>query len=312
MIRAAAIGLCLAAGTAGAVELELPQGAQLGISQDSSPDSYALPTARVTDGVLPVELVSGAVSRRAWRIESVGVTTLQLYAPLAAQLEAAGFETVFACETETCGGFDFRFETEILPAPDMHVNLSDFRFVSTRRTSEAGAEYVAVLVSRSSAAGYVQIISVSPAGSPAVVVVSNPISPAQPDTETARKTSIGAALETRGFVILDDLTFETGSSDLGPGSYASLAELAAFLNAHPGSRVALVGHTDAQGQLDRNIALSKRRASSVRARLVADHDVNASQVDAEGMGYLAPVATNRSAEGRETNRRVEAVLLDTE
>jgi OOP family OmpA-OmpF porin len=75
--------------------------------------------------------------------------------------------------------------------------------------------------------------------------------------------------------------------------------------------VALVGHTDAQGTLDNNIALSKKRATSVLNRLVEKHGVDANQLTAEGMGYLSPIASNLSAEGREANRRVEAVLLNT-
>ena len=88
--------------------------------------------------------------------------------------------------------------------------------------------------------------------------------------------------------------------------------LAAFLLADPARQVALVGHTDAVGALDGNIALSKRRAASVLERLATAYDVPRTQMTAEGMGYLAPLTTNRTSEGRDQNRRVEAVLLNTE
>ena len=77
-------------------------------------------------------------------------------------------------------------------------------------------------------------------------------------------------------------------------------------------RIALVGHTDATGSLEANVAVSRARAVSVRERLIADYGVDATQMDAEGMGYLAPVASNLTPDGRERNRRVEAVLLNVE
>ena len=47
-------------------------------------------------------------------------------------------------------------------------------------------------------------------------------------------------------------------------------------------------------------------------RLVSAHGVPRAQLDAEGMGYLSPIAPNLDAAGREANRRVEAVLLNSE
>ena len=94
---------------------------------------------------------------------------------------------------------------------------------------------------------------------------------------------------------------------LDPGTSAE--RLIARLDDLGAGRVALVGHTDAQGSLDANIALSKRRAQAVADRLVAGHGVARAQLQAEGMGWLAPVATNLTPEGREANRRVEAVVL---
>ena len=73
-----------------------------------------------------------------------------------------------------------------------------------------------------------------------------------------------------------------------------------------------MGHTDTVGGLEANVALSRRRAASVRDRLIERHGVPAEQLEAHGTGYLAPVAPNTTAEGREANRRVEAVLLETE
>ena len=110
-------------------------------------------------------------------------------------------------------------------------------------------------------------------------------------------------------MILSDLEFETGTSGLSAGPYPSLERLARLLTERSDLRLVLVGHTDAVGALEPNIALSRARAQSVRQRLIATYGVDANLIDAQGMGYLSPVASNLTAEGREKNRRVEAVLL---
>jgi len=91
--------------------------------------------------------------------------------------------------------------------------------------------------------------------------------------------------------------------------YASLADLAEYLASHADRRIVLVGHTDSSGTLVANISLSKRRAQAVRDRMISAYDLPPGQLDAEGMGYLSPVASNLTNAGREINRRVEAVLL---
>ena len=109
--------------------------------------------------------------------------------------------------------------------------------------------------------------------------------------------------------MLADLEFETGSADLGAGPYASLDDLATWLATNPSARIVLVGHTDAVGSLDANTSLSRRRATSVAERLVARFGTDPAQLQSAGAGYLSPVASNLTPEGRATNRRVEVVLL---
>lgn len=119
-------------------------------------------------------------------------------------------------------------------------------------------------------------------------------------------------LLTGGAVVLAGLDFGTGAVDLTEGRYGSLAALADWLGRNPDKTVVLVGHTDASGGLDANIAVSKRRAASVRARLIGVYGIPPNQVEAQGVGYLSPVASNLTEEGRQKNRRVEAVLTSTQ
>jgi OOP family OmpA-OmpF porin len=88
--------------------------------------------------------------------------------------------------------------------------------------------------------------------------------------------------------------------------------LAAYLIANPARQVVLVGHTDAVGSLESNITLSKRRAASVEARLEDEYGVPSAQLSADGVGFLSPLVSNLTEDGRNRNRRVEAVLISTE
>ncbi|TNF63674.1 MAG: OmpA family protein, partial [Rhodobacteraceae bacterium] len=167
------------------------------------------------------------------------------------------------------------------------------------------------LVSRSRTAGFIQVISVSAPGGEGLrpTVGAGGAEPVPAIDAPSAREGLAAQLLARGHAELPGLTFATGSATLSEGRYDSLAELAGFLTENPGASVVLVGHTDATGSLESNIAISRQRAQSVRDRLVSAHGIAASRLGAEGMGYLAPRDTNLTEEGRTRNRRVEAVLL---
>lgn len=306
MIRWAAIGLsALAAVPAAAADLPLPAGMQM-LSERASPlASYQLPVAVFDGEGVPSERFEGQVVRRSWRV-ALDASPLQIAAPVRAALEEAGYEVLFQCAARECGGFDFRFGTEVIPAPDMTVDLNNYYFLSARNP---GGSAVSLLVSHSVSTAYIQLIEVVPAGSGSGFAVAPPPAPAPvPRPEPAAGGLAGALLE-QGRAVLPDLEYETGSARLGSGEFASLAALAAFLAAHPGAQVVLVGHTDSQGSLSANTSISQRRAEAVRDRLAEKHGVDPGRVSVAGAGYLAPVASNLTDEGREANRRVEAVLL---
>ena len=307
----AVVSLVLAAlpTLANALSLTLP-GPILGEESRSEPHgSYALPLGPFDGLTVPSRQVDGAVEQRAYQLDTPELTTLAALAALRDQIVAAGFTVIFDCDTRACGGFDFRFGTDVLPEPDMHVDLGDFRFLSAEKAGEA----VSVLVSRSAASIYVQITRVSPG-----------VLPAPPNGESvdleaeaprglpsAVTGDIGVALDANGAVVLEDLVFASGSAALAEGDYPSLAALAAWLDANPDGTLALVGHTDASGSLAANIALSERRAEAVVQVLTGQYGADRDRITSEGVGFLAPRATNQTDEGRQKNRRVEAVVTST-
>jgi OOP family OmpA-OmpF porin len=305
----------LIAGPAGALTLELPPGAVRAAEQRSPLTSYAVPIAPWAQGGIAAVMAEGALTIEAWQANGAA-TTLQLLAPLRTQLADQDYEVLFECDTERCGGFDFRYEIEVLPEPEMHVDLGNFRFLSARRAAEEGPEFATLLVSRTSTTAYLQVTTIGgtqTAEAPPPLALSEPA----PATATAPATALplGAMadqLDTVGRAILGDLAFETGSSRLAAGEFPSLGELADYLRAHPDRRVTLVGHTDAQGGLQGNIALSRARARAAAEKLVTAYGIPAAQVEADGVGYLMPLASNLTAEGRAANRRVEVVLIATE
>lgn len=300
--------VCLLAGAAAALQVDLPVGAQLTAERISALDGFNAPVAAFDGAHVPAMRLEGQVERRAWRISSEGLTPLQVMAPLRMQLQQNGFDPVFECEASGCGGFDFRFNVEVLPAPNMYVNIADYRYLTAVRGDPAEPQAAAgVLVSVTRGAAYVQMITVASALSTVIEMPEFTAAPRAPAQTPA--PSLGQLLLENGHAALPDLEFATGTSALGPGPYAALGALADFMETEPKYRVLLVGHTDTVGGLDNNIALSRARARAVRQRLIEAYGVDGARLDAEGMGYLAPTASNLTATGRQQNRRVEAVLL---
>lgn len=302
-----ALSLC-----AQAAVLDLPGSATREAAISAEGTSTAIAVGPFADGKVPSVIAAGNISRTAWKLASSARTTLQILTPLRDQLIEAGYDIAFECADTRCGGFDFRFEQEILPEPEMHVDLGDYRYLAALRGEGEALEYLTLLVSRSRTAGFVQITRVGTnLVADADVIASTKAVAPQAVAPAIMTGPIGEALATNGYAPLDDLVFETGSSSLGTGEFASLTALAEWLIENPDQTVAVVGHTDAVGSLSGNIALSRKRATSVRARLVGDLNVPKNQVAADGVGYLSPRASNLSEEGRDKNRRVEVILTTT-
>ena len=109
------------------------------------------------------------------------------------------------------------------------------------------------------------------------------------------------------FLAEERVTFKSGRADLSEGSLPLLGLLAAAVR-NCDVRVEIAAHTDAEGDSAINLKLSQRRAEAVR-RYLAGSGVSAELLTAKGYGETQPIADNRSAKGREANRRVEIRVL---
>ena len=104
------------------------------------------------------------------------------------------------------------------------------------------------------------------------------------------------------------VTFRTGSADLDISAAPVLMQVRDAMAADPGLRLRLVGHTDSTGSEAVNRPLSAARARSVLAWLAAN-GVDAGRLAAEGRGPAEPIADNKTEDGRQMNRRVQALRL---
>jgi outer membrane protein OmpA-like peptidoglycan-associated protein len=105
-------------------------------------------------------------------------------------------------------------------------------------------------------------------------------------------------------MVLEGVTFESGSARLLSGSYVELDSIAKVLVANPNMRVEIGGHTDNAGSPADNQHLSSLRAEAVRNYLVVK-GVPYQQVVARGYGATQPRTPDTSPRGRAANRRVE-------
>jgi outer membrane protein OmpA-like peptidoglycan-associated protein len=110
--------------------------------------------------------------------------------------------------------------------------------------------------------------------------------------------------------VIHNVVFEFDSDEM-TGEYAAvLAEVSAAL-AKVGnySKLVIEGHTDSIGNASYNMDLSQKRARKIREYLISVHGLDASKIEARGMGATVPVADNGNFQGRQENRRVEIHIV---
>ncbi|HEY9162650.1 MAG TPA: OmpA family protein [Desulfomonilia bacterium] len=143
-----------------------------------------------------------------------------------------------------------------------------------------------------------------PAPAPAPVVVP---APAPAPAPVAAPVGDEKAIIEKGRATID-VMFDTNKATIKPGFDDELANFADILKKHPDLKVVIEGYTDNTGPAAFNKKLSQERADAVKDYLVKKLGVDASRLKAVGYGPEKPIADNKTAQGRQKNRRVEAAV----
>lgn len=108
--------------------------------------------------------------------------------------------------------------------------------------------------------------------------------------------------------ILSGITFDTGKPTIRPESFPRLDSVVEYMSRKKSARIEISGHTDNVGNAKANQKLSEKRAEACRAYLISK-GIDGSRIQAVGHGDQHPVASNATEEGRQQNRRIEAIEL---
>ena len=104
------------------------------------------------------------------------------------------------------------------------------------------------------------------------------------------------------------ITFDTAKTNIEPNFTPVLDDIANIMSKYPETKIEVQGHTDSVGSSASNLTLSQLRAQSVTSYLSAN-GVSANRIRSLGYGESMPVASNDTASGRESNRRVEIKII---
>lgn len=119
--------------------------------------------------------------------------------------------------------------------------------------------------------------------------------------------SLMSDIQATGHASVYGIYFDFDKADIKPESEPAIKEIVKLLQENKGLKLYVVGHTDNVGTIDYNMKLSKARADAVTKELVTKYKISSDRLKAYGVGSLAPVASNKTDEGRAKNRRVELV-----
>jgi outer membrane protein OmpA-like peptidoglycan-associated protein len=105
-----------------------------------------------------------------------------------------------------------------------------------------------------------------------------------------------------------NVEFDTNMAVVKEKYHNEIKKVSDFMKTYPNTTAVIEGHTDNVFTAEYNQRLSQARADSVRQYLISNFGIKASRLTAVGYGLTKPIASNNSEEGRQKNRRVQAVI----
>ena len=248
------------------------------------------------DHTLPLE---GTITGIVYRIPE-DRTPLEVMRNYELALEDLGFEALFQCEADRCGGRNFNHAIPYNMA--LAENHAEQRFLSARLSDGEAEIYVSLYVTRNTSGGGAN------AGRTFARLDVIERTAMEINMEVVDRHAMAEEIAATGHVALHAILFEFDSDVLRPEADEQIAEMASYVAANPDRSFMVVGHTDNQGAVDYNLGLSQRRAEAVVATLAATHTIDRTRLIPVGVGMAAPIASNATEDGRSQNRRVELVL----
>ena len=275
--------------------LELPSSARLVLSDTTDVKNISVEISAWDreKGISRLDF-RGRTTTKVFQIDGTSLTLDQMLQPIITHLNDKQFSIELYCNTNVCGGFNFRKNLTVSNPPFMLVNVANYSVITAVKNSSA----ISLVASKLGNTIYLQILSIGTTDNDLILQDQEPL-----------KDNYSSKLKEDGAIVLDDLIYRSGSADLGPGPFESLSALANFLKGTPSSSIILVGHSDAIGELRKNIELSRNRAQAVVDRLIKDYGIDQSRISAQGIGFLSPKTNNSTEKSRKKNRRVEAILI---
>lgn len=247
--------------------------------------------------------LEGKVTRLSYRAPAER-SVLEVFRNYENALAAAGFETIYECDVASCGGRNFN---HVLAADKLYSLFGEYeeeqRYLAARLARPEGDVYVSLYAVLNQSGGGPN------RGRTLVQLDVVELQPMEDRMVVLDAAALDTQLTAEGRVAIYGILFDFDAAEIKPESKPQLDELAALLAASPELRVLIVGHTDGKGALDYNQLLSAQRAEAVVAALTGEYGIEGARLTPAGAGMVAPVATNRTEEGRAANRRVEVVSL---
>ena len=224
-----------------------------------------------------------------------GRSILEIYRNYESALKNGGFQVLYSCvNVDGCG------RNPMLYAAHGREDWSwtaGQRYLSAKLARAEGDVYLSLFIGQWS--------NLANGASVHLYVVE--VKPMEGGLVTVNAAALAGDIAQTGHSAVYGILFDTGKADVKAESADALAEIAKMLQQDPALKLLVVGHTDNVGVLASNMDLSKRRATAAVQVLMTKHGIAAARLTAQGAGPLAPVASNKTEEGRAKNRRVELV-----
>jgi outer membrane protein OmpA-like peptidoglycan-associated protein len=261
--------------------------------------------------------VAGKVSLHYYKLPD-GRSLREVQRNYEASLKAKGFTLVFSCATSDGSCYQPNPDRAANTAPDDFATVLDTpewprigrgkhfvstyfetsgRYVLAKYNGPAGAVYASIALAEHSPErgnfAFVRVVESKAMETDKIVFVD--------------ATAMQKSLNETGRVNLYGIHFDVDKDTIKPDSQPTLDEMTKLMRNSPQLRLAVVGHTDSQGDAGHNADLSRRRSQSVVAAL-AKAGIDAKRFTPRGAGASEPVAPNDTEAGRAKNRRVELLL----